>query len=519
MKKLRLLALLAAFCMLVSLFAACNGETSADETVESNETDAATDAETQSESDAATETETQGPPEKDSTSFAGGLKFTSNGDGTCSVIGWTGWAGGPSSVNIPERSPVGDLVTDIGVSAFSSNDALSSITIPSSIKSISKYAFLGCEKLTEITLPENLESIGNRAFDNCNGLTGIYIPASVKSIGDGAFYRCEKLEGIEVAPENENYCSIDGNLYDKDVTVLIKYARAKTDTSFTVPAGVKHIADEAFSSQTNLQSIAFPSSLESIGVESLGFCPDLTTVTFEEGCRLSSIGDYAFMSSTALTNISFPDGVTSIGYSAFNGCNGLIDVSLPENLETIDDKAFSWCENLKSIYIPANVESIGEEVFYRCQKLESIEVAPENENYSSIDGNLYSNSSTVLVQYAAAKTDKSFTVPAGVTHIGKYAFLLCANLESVTFPSSLKNIGAEAFDSCDALTTVTFEENSQLKSIGYRAFAYCDNLATVNYSGSYAQWRMVTLGSDWIRKSEDATVECTLVYDYKPEDQ
>ena len=43
---------------------------------------------------------------------------------------------------------------------------------------------------------------------------------------------------------------------------------------------------------------------------------------------------------------------------------------------------------------------------------------------------------------------KSITIPEGVTHIGKGAFMGCS-LSRIVLPESLRSIGEEAFDGCD----------------------------------------------------------------------
>ena len=67
---------------------------------------------------------------------------------------------------------------------------LTSLTLPSSLKSIGDEAFGGCRSLTSLTLPSSLQSIGNSAFRDCNSLTSLTLPSSLQSIGDYAFGCC-----------------------------------------------------------------------------------------------------------------------------------------------------------------------------------------------------------------------------------------------------------------------------------------------------------------------------------------
>ena len=73
---------------------------------------------------------------------------------------------------------------------------LTSLTLPSSLKSIGDEAFGGCRSLTSLTLPSSLQSIGNSAFRDCNSLTSLTLPSSLQSIGDYAFYGCSSLSSL-----------------------------------------------------------------------------------------------------------------------------------------------------------------------------------------------------------------------------------------------------------------------------------------------------------------------------------
>ena len=84
------------------------------------------------------------------------------------------------------------------------------------ITSISNSAFEGCIRLTNIEIPSSVTEIGYRAFSGCTGLTSVEIPSSVTEIGDDAF-PCI----VNVSPDNPNYVSINGVLFDKGMTEMI----------------------------------------------------------------------------------------------------------------------------------------------------------------------------------------------------------------------------------------------------------------------------------------------------------
>ena len=249
-----------------------------------------------------------------------GLKFTVTG-GTATV---TGYKGTDTKVIIPATiirdgktykvTSIGEeafydckdltavsipnSVTSIGESSFWGCSSLISITIPDSVTSIGVQAFYNCYNLTSITIPNSVTTIGVSAFSYCTNLTSITIPDSVTSIGNYAFWDCKNLTAINVDKNNTHYKSIDGNLYSKDGTTLIRYAIGKTDTTSTIPDHVTTIGVSAFSYCTNLTSVTIPNSVTSIGRSAFAHCKNLTSITI-------------------------PDSVTTIGELAFNNCKNL----------------------------------------------------------------------------------------------------------------------------------------------------------------------------------------------------
>ncbi len=88
---------------------------------------------------------------------------------------------------------------EIGVNAFKGLSKITGkITISNNIKKIPDYAFSGCAMVTEVAFGNSVESIGNFAFDGC-GATTITFPSSLKSIGKSAFNK-SKLEGTLIVP-------------------------------------------------------------------------------------------------------------------------------------------------------------------------------------------------------------------------------------------------------------------------------------------------------------------------------
>lgn len=83
----------------------------------------------------------------------------------------------------------------IGTRAFTKSE-LKNIVVPNKTKNLGEYAFLDCEELTEITLPESVTKIPSGIFENCYSLKTVNAP-NVDTVCDHAFYNCKNLETFD----------------------------------------------------------------------------------------------------------------------------------------------------------------------------------------------------------------------------------------------------------------------------------------------------------------------------------
>lgn len=138
-------------------------------------------------------------------------------------------------------------------SAFKNYVQLNSITLPNSVRHIGIEAFSGCTSLISIAFSDSINFIGDYAFSDCSSLSSIVIGNSVTSIGSLVFTGCSSLTSIDVDENNPNYASIDGVLYDKNITTLIDCPRTKTEV--LIPNSVTLIEFFLFSECLSLTSI------------------------------------------------------------------------------------------------------------------------------------------------------------------------------------------------------------------------------------------------------------------------
>ena len=115
--------------------------------------------------------------------------------------------------------------------------------------------------LRSLKLPEGLRSIASQAFSSVRLPGTLVIPASVTSIGAKAFERMDQTTGYQVASGSSSFASRDGVLYTADMGRIIKYPPASTASSFTLPATVTRIDDDAFVGAQALQEIKTSSNV------------------------------------------------------------------------------------------------------------------------------------------------------------------------------------------------------------------------------------------------------------------
>lgn len=152
------------------------------------------------------------------------------------------------------------------------------IFLPSSLKAIPMHQFYHPNAyLRYVHLSEGLESIGEGAFSHCSELQPFTIPSTVNHIGDGQ--SClHSIESFEVAEGNEHFTTRDGVLYTHDMTNLKQYPSGKTDSTFSVPEGVKTISAWGMEDLPHLRVLRLPASLDSIGNYALNFDTLLTEI-------------------------------------------------------------------------------------------------------------------------------------------------------------------------------------------------------------------------------------------------
>jgi len=176
-----------------------------------------------------------------------------------------------------------DGISSIGNYAFYNCYRFTEISIPESVTAIGDYAFKSCDYLISVKLSQNILSIGQHAFENCINMTSITVPKSVINIGDNAFGttwldRKTKFTEIIVEEDNPVFKSVDGILFNKDMTTLICYP-ANKEGKYIIPNSVSCLYRSSFNRCNKLTDITIPNTVKEIGYGVFSVCTGLVSIT------------------------------------------------------------------------------------------------------------------------------------------------------------------------------------------------------------------------------------------------
>ena len=329
---------------------------------------------------------------------------------------------------------------------------MTSVTLPSTLRTISHLVFDECSSLTNITIPNSVTTLGNEVFEQ-TGLTSITIPNSVRSVGDGLFYQCTSLSSV----------------------------------TFVEPLGISTINTGTFAGCSALTSLTIPSGITAIGDGGVQDCRNLISVTIPD--TVVSIRNYAFYLDTSLTEVWCyavnPPGLA--GYVFYSIGNNPTLYVPSESVTAYQNSEWSdYFSNILPISAPQT---------YACQSIDAngANYNPALQEYL-YDSGIASNSGYTTTTEALNLTEIEARGLEGKTNltslvnilsnfpnlvrISNNAFRNCTNLRNVDIPNSVTYLGATAFEGCTRLETC-YMDNSQIDNLHASTFWGCSALTTV----------------------------------------
>lgn len=171
-----------------------------------------------------------------------------------------GYVGKDSVISVPSG------IREICEEAFLNNNTITEISLSNTVRIIGNSAFYGCVNLQKVDLPLELEEMGSNVFCDCKSIAQVTVPDSLVKAGAGSFIDCRSLKtinvpsciiddesltgfifgfngAITVSPNNKEYISKDGGVYNSGITTVFYHESIDT---CAFPATVTTINDSFF---------------------------------------------------------------------------------------------------------------------------------------------------------------------------------------------------------------------------------------------------------------------------------
>ena len=374
------------------------------------------------------------------------------------ITGLTAYGKTLSQITLPSVA-FGRAITRIGLEAFYGCNALTTVTVPSGITHIGKYAFgnckflqqvefakdsaltyvgdsafYGCERLTDISLPSALTQVEYAAFKGCASLTNITLPENVTYVGDYAFNQCPALTLYCAVANPPNGWGRNWNAGEQPVVWNCTRRNIASDGyEYAVIHGLRYALNNG-----NATLVRQPLNL----APSVEIPP---SVTYRETVYpVTEIAEFAFAENTDIAQVTIPSSVIRVGENAFYRCFALTVYCQAES------KPLSWCENWNYTDCP---------VVWNC-----------NQNATATDGCVYAlhngfryilkNGEAILIAQVKNLVG-DIVIPNAitlgenrysVTGIRAFAFENCVWIRTVTLPTTIAQMGDSVFFGCRDIT-------------------------------------------------------------------
>lgn len=373
--------------------------------------------------------------------------------------------------------------------AFMDNGTLKTLSIESCDTELCESAFMGCESITSLTLPTGLKTIPRNCFFDLCSLESLVIPEGVETIGQSAF----GFGGFK---------------------------------SISFPSTLKEIGFQSFANCEALLAVTLPKSVTKIGDNSFSACTALATIDL---ANTTEVGEFAFAECSALTEVK-GEKLESIGASAFYRCTSLESYVMPETVKSVGGTLFFNATGLKKLVLNSNIETIGAGLCSGTSSLATIEIADGNANFAVADGVLYNKSMTALVAYPGGRTETTYILPETVTTIeaqairntniehfvsnsnlatiNAMALAQNANLKTVKIGEAVTAIASNTFNACNAITEVYCYNPVPVTGVNFTATTYANATLYLTSSeaielykadanwGKFANFNLITVGID-----------------------
>ena len=252
------------------------------------------------------------------------LKYATNSDNSVTLVDGKGANGDviiPSDVHYKNKVYV---VTAIEHNAFEGNNAITAVTIPSSVSTIGYSAFNSCKSLRRVMDASRVTEMQGFEYTDCTNLTSVTLSGTLQKIG---------------------YRSFAGSAL----------------AHLVLPASMREVGSSAFEDCHQLRNVQFNTGLQNIKDHAF---KNSGLVSLELPNGIKEIGEWAFEGCASLKAVQIPPSVTSLGMGTFYYCTALESVVIPTTLTNFNDRTFNGCRNLSAVYyLGSSCPSLGQYTF------------------------------------------------------------------------------------------------------------------------------------------------------------
>lgn len=284
------------------------------------------------------------------------------------------------------------------------------------------------------------------------------------------------MECINVSLSNPSYVSVDGVLFSRDLSTIIKVPGGISLQEFQIPESVYFIENGAFNGCRGLKGIIISNNVEYIG-DDFDNCSSLEYITVaSDNLNFASVDGVLFSKDLgclirlpigkSLTEYNIPKTVSRIDDNAFSNCIEIKSINISNGLTDIGSFAFASCSSLECIKIPQGVMSLGTGAFWSCSSLKDIYI-PNSVTYIGISA------------FCGCTSLEHIAIPLGVTQIAECTFSGCASLKSIEIPKNISEILSYAFHGCLSLKSISIPQSVRI--IDNFAFLECNSLDNIHF--------------------------------------
>ena len=369
-------------------------------------------------------------------------------------------------------------LAEVTYNACESNSNLKTVDLSrlSHLREIGDYAFKGCSALTTIKLNSSTSlGIRTEAFANCTSLTTLNLTSNVYDIWGSAVNGCSNLKTITVSTLNKHLCDVNGIVYSKDKTELVRCPPGHNTTIFN--------------------HSSFPSTLKKIGLRAFATCKKIQMIHIPYGVKTIEM---CFQECTGLTTLQIPSSATDFGYAMWGDIPNLTyfyyNFSTPPSGMPVGPYSSAPRHTL---YVPDEaIEAYKKATYWSTWKyikggaydvttndaVETLRYTIHSNKAETINGNSYAGRAMLVYAPDPTVYSQTYAVPDHVTLANgkKYAVTainsnVCSGgmraSATLTLGANVDSIFSNAFKGKTMLTGLKL--NSKLTYIGVNAFYDC----------------------------------------------